>query len=255
MIGAQYTRSWAGGEAQAGGNRCRFFMEPVEDELASAREGRPIYRELEMVEIYMPGNPYSKPVQEVNDSHRQRWPKEYEAFKQGMEVALNGTPLEEWCILKRTQVFELKALGFLTVEDIANCSDLATQRAMGLSELRNRAHAFLDDAAAMALVETRSKENEVLRSQLASLQEQVNQLGEITQRQHAELMALKNAPNPLATHIPGMSDPMQLAHQAVAMQAAAVAREAPQSSLMAFANTEREKRRPGRPRKEPTEAA
>jgi len=242
----QYTRSWAGGEQSAPGSvRPRFYIDPVQDELASAREGRPIFREVERVEIFLPGNPYTMPVENVTDEHRQRWPREYEMFRQGIEQTADGTPLGEWPILNRAQVLELKGLQIQTIEEVAALSDTACQRAMGLMQLRTKAQAYLDDAAAMALTEQLSKEGEIQRSQIASLERQVAELSDLTSKLHGELMAMRNAPHPVATAIPGMSDPAQQAAWGT-MQGAAPPREDPRSTLGAFVN---EKRRPGRPRK------
>jgi hypothetical protein len=243
MPAAQYTRSWAGSEAN-GGIRPRFYFEAVQDQLATAREGRPIFRQEERVELFMAGNPQTVPVLRVTDEERRRWPEAYDAFKKGEEVALQGTPLEEWPILNRAQVRELKALEIYTIEDIATMSDLATQRGMGLMGLRGRARAFLDDAAAMGLTEELTAENDILKSKIAALEHQVKELGEITQRLHGELMGVKNAPNPLATVIPGLSDPMQAA---VMQRADISAREQPAVSSLAQFN-ESQARRRGRPR-------
>jgi hypothetical protein len=246
---SQYTRSWAGAEAPAPGSvRPRFYLEPVQDELASAREGRPIFREVERVEIFLPGNPWTMPVHNVTDEHRQRWSREYEAFRQGLEPIVDGTPIAEWPILNRAQVMELQALQIMSVEEVAALSDTACQRAMGLMALRSKARAYLDDAQAVALTEQLSKENENLRSEQASLKRQVEELGELVNRLHGELMGMKNAPNPIAAAIPGMADPMQ----AAAMQAVGILpRDEPRSSLAAFSDEQvAVRRRPGRPRKE-----
>jgi len=99
VVNGQFTRTNSFG---AGVERSypRFFIEAVEDQLASSHAGRRIFRDEERVEIIMPGNPYARPVQRVTDAHRRQWPKEYEAFKAGQELAPEGTPLEEWPRLK-----------------------------------------------------------------------------------------------------------------------------------------------------------
>ena len=232
----------------AGATRPRFFLDPVQDELASAREGRPIFREVERVEIYMPGNQWNIPVFNVTDDHRQRWPREYELFRQGLEQTAEGTPIAEWPILNRAQVMELRALQLQTVEEVSQLSDQACQRAMGLTQLRAKARAYLDDAAAMALTEQLSAQGEAQRSEIASLTRQVEELRQLTTKLHGQLMAQSNAPNPLATVIPGSMDPMQ---QAVAMQQPGVeTREAPQGSLAAFGSEQAVRRGPGRPRRD-----
>jgi hypothetical protein len=213
-----------------GGIRPRFFMEAVQDELATAQNGRPIFRQEERVELFMAGNPYTMPVMRVTNDERQRWPREYEAFKRGEEAALDGTPIEEWPILNKAQVRELKALEIHTIEDVATLTDLATQRGMGLMGLRTMARAFLDDAVRMAQTQQLTQENDVLKSRVSALENQVKELGEITTRQHAEMMGMKNAPNAVASAIPGLADPFQAA--AAAQHST---REAPESSLARFA--------------------
>lgn len=250
---SQFTRSWSGSEQAApGGVRPRFYLDPVQDELASAREGRPIFKEVERVEIFLPGNPYTIPVHNVTDVHRQRWPREYELFRQGIEQTAEGTPISEWPILNRAQVLELKSMQLQTVEEMAALSDLACQRAMGLTQLRAKARAYLDDAAAMALTEQLSAQNEAHRSEIASLQRQVDELGALVTKLHGENMGMRNAPSAVASVIPGMADPFQQ----IAMQQAGVTdRGMPTSSLGEFAEArESERRRPGRPRKTPLPA-
>src|SRR6185312_14958555 len=75
----------------------------------------------------------------------------------------------EWAILKRSQVLELKALGFKTVEHIARMDDQAIQRiGMGGRILRDRAKAFLDDAENIAQNSRLSADNERLMSEMAA---------------------------------------------------------------------------------------
>jgi hypothetical protein len=209
---ATYSRTNLG--PSDGSNHPRFFVDQVQDMVASENQGRPIFREEERVEIIMPGNPHTRPVARVSDEHRQRWPREYEAFKAGLEICPDGTPLEEWPILKRSQVMELKALGFKTVEHIRDMDDLAIQRiGMGGRRLKELATGFLDDAARIADQTKLSGENERLTEQVAALTRQVAEMGELSQRTFAELQTMKNAPSAIATHIPGMSDPIGQAAQ------------------------------------------
>lgn len=189
-----------------------FFIESVPDEVASATAGRPIFRDEERVEIIFPGNPHTRPVKIVTNEERMKWPEQYAKFKAGQEMALDGTPIEEWPRLKKSQVYELKALGFLTIESVAAMNDLAIQRiGMGGRELKALAAAFLDDAERNKLNE---QQNAVINRQdaeLAALKNQLAQLSAMLTPMHAELQALKNQPHPIASMIPGMNDPMELA--------------------------------------------
>ncbi len=97
IANATYTRSTSLAPNQAR-NYPRFFIETMRDENASRQNGREMFRDEERVEIVMPGNPYTRPVMRVTDEHRQIWPKQYEAFKAGQEIAIDGTPLEAWAL-------------------------------------------------------------------------------------------------------------------------------------------------------------
>src|SRR5579872_6182176 len=80
----------------------RFFIESIEDPLASEREGRPKFKDQERVELLIPGvSQYNIKVDIVNEDHKRRWPDVYKAFKEGQEISANGTPLEQWSLLKR----------------------------------------------------------------------------------------------------------------------------------------------------------
>ena len=215
----------------------RFYIDPVQDHVASEREGRPIFRDVERVEIIIAGNQYTKPIENVTNEHRARWPKEYEAFKAGIELSPEGTPLEEWPILKRSQILELKALGFKTVEHIRDMSDQAIQRiGMGGRQLKGLAEGFLDDAARVAETNRLAKDNERKDAQIAALQMQVEEMGRIMNERFAELQTLKDAPSPLLTTIPGMTDPAEHARQALPLDVA-------QSSLGDLARPSRRQRR------------
>lgn len=210
---SQYMRSFEG--TGSGTVYPRFYMDSVQDELATASQGRPIFRDVERVEIILPGNPHLRPVHNVTDEHRQRWAPEYKAFRQGVEIAPQGTPLEEWPVLSRSQIMELKGLGLRTVEDVARMTDVATQRiGTGGQYLRERATAYLDDAAASAFTSRMSAENEKLQTDIAFLQKQNAEMKAQLDQLFTEMQAAKNAPNPLLTTVPGMSDPVEQARMA-----------------------------------------
>lgn len=180
-----------------------FHMEAVEDPAASAREGRAIYKNEERVEIVMPGNPYTRPVVKVTDEHRQRWPEQYEAFKKGLDVAVNGTPLEMWARLKKAQILELKHLGFVTVEDVANMNDLATQKiGMGGLGLRQAAKAFLDDAERDAVIARAQAEAAARKAENDEMKGKIEELRLLCDDLFKQVQAFKNAPNPLISTPP-----------------------------------------------------
>lgn len=238
MLGnGSYSRTYG---APSSSNYPRFFIESVQDLVASEREGRPIFHDEERVEIIMPGNPLTRPVHKVTDADRQEWPEQYKAFKSGLEISPDGTPLEQWPILKRAQVLELKALGFLTVEHLSLASDLALQRVgMAGRRLKDLAIAYLDDAQNAALSNKLAAENERKDAEIAALKMQVEQLAVSQHRLFEEMQTMKNAPNPLATFIPGMHDPVAQSQQ--------LAVTAPGASSLASLPEPRRRGRPPKP--------
>lgn len=232
----QFTRSMSFMSGARDQVQPRFHMEAIQDNAATAREGRPIFRYEERVQHLIPGSP-NQFVERVNDEHRQRWPQQYEAFRRGEEMAAEGTPLEHWPILNRAQVMELKALGFSTVEQCAEMSDTAMQRIpIAGQRIRDRARAYLDEAQKAAFVEQLNRDNEALSSRIASLERQNEELSKLLERVSGQLTALRDKPDPIATYVVPET-PTSLGGDAVP------------SSLAMLGDAPR--RGPGRPRKEP----
>lgn len=152
-------------------NDCRpvFKMVPVENKAKSREAGRPIYEEREYVEIIIPGSRNERPVRRVQDEDKERWPREYAAFKRNQEETQEGTPLEQWPRMTRSRVHELKAVGVFSVEDLAALSDQNLANVgPDARELRDNAKAFLgsdDDEKERlkARIEELESENEELR--------------------------------------------------------------------------------------------
>lgn len=209
IANASFSRS--GFSQEKGGVWPRFYMESVQDPLSTAREGRPIFHDEERVELLMPGNNLTKPVMKVTDEHRDRWPEVYKKFKAGMEMAPDGTPIEEWPILGRAMIAELRALEIRTVEQVACLDDLACQRiGMGGTMLRLKAKAFLDDSEHEALTQQLSQRNEHLEFEVSSLRGQVAEMQVSMQRMFDQMQTNANAHHPIATAVPGQADALQV---------------------------------------------
>lgn len=207
-----YTRTYG---AAADGVWPEFILETIEDPLATAREGYQCFKEEERVRLHFPADQTKKPVFKVTQEHKDRWPEEYKAFKEGHEVSAKGIPLEQWPVLRKSQVLMLKALSFRTVEDVAAMSDLATQKiGMGGMRLKQLAQGFLDDAASQRLLAVATAESEQLKQTVNEQAEKIANLSQMLERLSADLIALRNAPNPIATYVPGQHDPAEAARQA-----------------------------------------
>lgn len=125
----------------------RFETKAVHMEHASKQQGRPIYEDREYVEIMVVGERGFSAYEPVSDEHKQRWPEEYRAFKEGKESPLQGTPLAEWPTVTRSKVEELAFFHIRSVEDLAGVNDAQLQKlGMGARELREKARTFLEVA-------------------------------------------------------------------------------------------------------------
>lgn len=170
----------------------RFYKKPVQNDYKSQQAGRPIFDEIDFVEIRVPGDTTTAIDTPAREEHKVRFPMHWAHFMntQGAEGHASGTALDAWPRLSRAQVEELKALKFSTVEQIATAADSQLQRigmiaGMSPYAFREAANRFLklahDDAT------TTEAENKVkaLEQQLADLQAQM-----------AELAPKKRGPKP-----------------------------------------------------------
>lgn len=162
----------------------RFFVHTMQDNKATREQGRPIFKDVECVEIRMAANKQTVavfPAHEVwqwgeIDGIRQpityamRFPDQYRRFKANEAQAMSGTPLEELPFLTQAKRSELKALSIYTAEALASLDGQPLkQLGMGGRELKNQAQAYLANATDSAAVTRLASENESLRAQLAEL--------------------------------------------------------------------------------------
>lgn len=158
-----------------------FFTEAVENRKKSLEEGRPIFDDVEMVKILIPGDPKRKPVFRADEMHyvsarkmqmtyAERFPTQYKAFKDQIADFVSGTPLSELPFLTAARRAELKPLGITTAEQLAGLQD-ANMKRIGMDgrALVEKAKAYLTAAKGTAEVDE-------LRKQLADLQAQMGKM-------------------------------------------------------------------------------
>lgn len=152
-----------------------FFVKPKLMGLKSTEAGRPIYEDREYVEIRVKGQPNNVPVEEVNETHKKRWPLAYAAFKVGLPAPIIGTPIENLPGIGPSAVLTYKALGIRTVEDVVSMAEPGLQKmGMGARELQRQCKAYLERSTVVTV--ELSQENATLKSQVAELQQQMADL-------------------------------------------------------------------------------
>jgi hypothetical protein len=164
-------------------DNCRplFRWEAKQNSAKSKVEGRPIFDQVPFVTIMSPGDNKNVIDAKVNDEHKSRWPRQWEAFQKGSEQPLNGTPINEWPALNMAQVAELKALNIFSIEQLANLDDRGTQEMTGLVTLKQQAQAHLavgkDDGViyeALDKVDKLTEEIEAMRAENKELRQELD---------------------------------------------------------------------------------
>lgn len=151
----------------------KFFNHPRLNQTKTKDEGRPIYEEVPYVQIMQPGNKDSIIVRPATERDKSRFVSHYRKFVDREEQeTVEGTLLEEWPGLNRSQVEELKFFNIRTVEQLAEVSDTNAQNFMGINLLKRRAKEYLEasgnSAAAQEMSDLKDR-NDALQAQLDEL--------------------------------------------------------------------------------------
>jgi hypothetical protein len=163
----------------------QFYMESLKDEEASVAAGRPIFVDKEFIKIIPVGDRNTeicRPVKRDYDGgtppDEERWPNQYRAFKNQQIQPHEGTPLEQWAPLTKSQVLTLKAINIHTVEQLAAVSDTNLHNVgMGARALRDNAISFLQQAKDGSEVIKQAAQIEYLTKQVEALTNQLKGFG------------------------------------------------------------------------------
>jgi len=152
----------------------KFYLDTVQDDAASQEQGRPIFKEVEMIDIRVPGS-RNNVVRIARESDKERFPRHYAAFKNRTSMeGIEGTPLAEWPVITRSRVEELAFLNIKTVEQLANMPDSNAQQVMGFYGLKQKANEWLEKAngieALQAKLAERDRQMEALMARLEALE-------------------------------------------------------------------------------------
>lgn len=158
-----------------------FYVTTIENATKSKEAGRPIFDEVEMVEVRIAGDRNYNPHFPAHEMHvRQngedityamRWPEEYARFKNDEKQVAGGTPLEELTFLTAARRSELKALKIYTAEALAGLDGPNLKVLAGEGyKLKEQAQAYLDKANSFSNVHVLASENADLKARLAALE-------------------------------------------------------------------------------------
>lgn len=122
-----------------------FRMHPVVDVLASKDAGITIKKDVPYVKITQPGESNTQVYdQPATDADVARFPRQWAAFKANQEQTVSGSPLELLFPESPAIVENLRAVGFRTIQQLAEANDTALQGiGMGQRMWHEKAKAYL----------------------------------------------------------------------------------------------------------------
>lgn len=129
----------------------RFFTKAKQNTEESQKAGRPIFKEVDYIQIMIPGDRNNTIVRPVTPQDQDRFRRQYEHWKNTQkEEAVTGTPLEAWGLMSLAQIEEYRYYGIRTIDQLADLRDDVCQKIMGSATLKQKAQAFLDAMKAEA---------------------------------------------------------------------------------------------------------
>ena len=155
----------------------KFHRVAVQQPYQTNKQGRPIFEDVDFIQIFTPGNQLNIIDTPVRVEHRKRFPVQWANYiaTQGTGDQIVGTPVTAWPFLTASQAEEFKAVKFFTVEQIANASDGQLQ-SLGMigggnpHTIRDRAKAYLAAASGTAPVESQAAELAETKAKLAEME-------------------------------------------------------------------------------------
>lgn len=150
----------------------RFFIKERPDPAATITEGRPIFKDVEYMEIRIAGKRDPQACRPVTLRDKKRFEDRYERFKKRIAEPNTGTPLKEWPRISRSRVEELAFFNVKTVEQLCDMQDVDAGKLQGGLTLKYEAQKWLEDASETALI----AEKEALKARVGDLESQLSQV-------------------------------------------------------------------------------
>jgi hypothetical protein len=173
-----------------------FFVKMEKREFESEKAGRDICQDVEYIRIIMgqkssierPARLKKDGPTDARPTDPERFPRQYEAFKAGMEQVQTGSPLEMWPPMSNrpAMLHELKAMRIHTVEQFAALPDtLATNAPLGWRDMRDKAQLWLREAEGHAVTAELEAKNANLEHEINALKAQMAELSAARQKERA----------------------------------------------------------------------
>ena len=185
--------------------RVEFYSGAVLQNFLSEQEGRPVYHDVVMTRIYIPGNDQTVIDRPMEEGDKIRFPRHWAFFESKTKDGDHpGTPISEMSGVTKAMAENMRVRGFYTVEQFAAASDHVLQNLgmnVGVSPIafRDQCKRFLGAAAEMAPTARLEAELKQRDAAMAAMQAQLDQM--------AKMLAEKQNTPEIPAAVAGMVEP------------------------------------------------
>lgn len=148
----------------------------LEREVLVEGKGRPVYEDVEYVEIRIPGDKDQINIRPVDSDIKRRFQARYDRWKAGHKETSIGHPLRLWAGISPSHVEDLAHFGVYTVEQLAETPDSALKDIGPISFLKQRAKDYLESAKTGAPAEALREELRQRDERMKAMEEQLKTL-------------------------------------------------------------------------------
>lgn len=185
-----------------------FKYQPMENAAESLKEGRPIFEDVEVCEVRVPGmkdwkvfpahffsnwvtDPFTLSQRKL--TYAERFRHQYRQFQEHAAQTKTGTPLDYAKFLTDARRAELRAINIYTVEALAAIDGAELKNiGMGGREMKNQAIAYLEETKSGAVNKQMEVELEMLRARNVILEEDVAALRSLKAKAEAEFAEMSD---------------------------------------------------------------
>jgi hypothetical protein len=178
-----------------------FYRKSILNTAKSKEQGKRVCEDRDFVLIQHPGETLTKVDRPVQDSDKQRWPRQWAQYQQGRQQIPDGIPVTLLFPAHPSITDMLLGYNIHTVEQLANLSGSAIQTVgMGCQEWVNRAKTYLTQAEKGVNFHKFEKTIEEKDRQIKTLERQVMELSRQMQKFMASAQPQQQPMQPMPQH-------------------------------------------------------
>lgn len=120
-----------------------FYIHPQLQQVESEKKQRPVYKDVLYVQINIKGQKNSNFSRAAIEQDKIDYPKAWASYQNNNPEMTDGTPIKFLPGMSPGVELELKGIGILSIEDMADLTDAGIANIMGGRMLNTRAKAYL----------------------------------------------------------------------------------------------------------------